>query len=214
LFLLDRPLGWSGSIVSSNFELEIKIDRDKEKVEVVQNMDNSGPSSELGPVAASSSQPIAATPQSDTGNVGLSNGGSTARRHLRARPSEPSTSWPVTKRARSDTNTKLRPPTEKELGTINAALSEEALIIKRNGVIRDKEAELKVVVDKHDDAVREKFHLERFISIFEGYDPKVCLDSREAMVRADRRRVSRQITPQSFLRYVTLTSDRRRLLIV
>ena len=45
---------------------------------------------------------------------------------------------------------------------------------KRDGVVREKEAEVKRVVDGHDDAVREKFHLERFISIFEGWDPKVC----------------------------------------
>ena len=146
-----------------------------EKVEVVQNMDNSGPSSELGPVAGPSSQPAPATSETGSSNGGLARSGSVARRNLRARPSEPSSiPSPITKRARSDTNTKLRPPTEKELDSITKALSEESLAAKRDGVVRDKEAEVKRVVDGHDDAVREKFHLERFISIFEGWNPKVC----------------------------------------
>jgi len=137
-------------------------------------MDNSGPSSELGPAAGPSSQPALGTSGIGSSNGGLARNGSVARRNLRARPSEPSSiPSPVTKRARSDTNTKVRPPTEKELDAINKALSEESLAAKRDGVVRDKEAEVKRVVDRHDDAVREKFHLERFISIFEGWNPKV-----------------------------------------
>jgi helicase SWR1 len=137
-------------------------------------MDNSGPSSELGPVAGPSSQPVISDPTNLQANAGLSRNGSVARRNLRARPSEPSSiPSPISKRARSDTNTKLRPPTERELDSITKALSEESLAAKRDGVVREKEAEVKRVVDGHDDAVREKFHLERFISIFEGWNPKV-----------------------------------------
>ena len=146
-----------------------------EKVEVVQNMDNSGPSPELGLVAGLSSQPASDVPVDPKASTGLSSNGSVARRNLRARPSEPSSvTSPSSKRARADTNTKLRPPTEKELDSITKALSEESLAVKRDGIVREKEAEVKRVVDGHDDAVREKFHLERFISIFEGWDPKVC----------------------------------------
>jgi helicase SWR1 len=138
-------------------------------------MDNSGPSSELGPVAGPSFQPVPTTSEIGSSNGRLARNGSVVRRNLRARPSEPSAiPSPITKRARSDTNTKLRPPTDKELDSINKALSEESLSAKRDGVIREKEAEVKRVVDGHDDAVREKFHLERFISIFEGWNPKVC----------------------------------------
>lgn len=139
-------------------------------------MDNSGPSSDLGQVAGPSSQPATAGLDGSSSSSGLSRSGSVARRNLRARPSEPSSiPSPISKRARSDTNTKLRPPTEKELDVVNKALSEEAILAKRDVVVKDKEAEVKRVVDGHDDAVREKFHLERFISIFEGWDPKVCL---------------------------------------
>ena len=138
-------------------------------------MDNSGPSSDLGPVAGPSSQPAPASSEIGSSNGGLARNGSVARRNLRARPSEPSAiPSPIIKRARSDTNTKLRPPTERELDSITKALSEESLAAKRDGVVREKEAEVKRVVDGHDDAVREKFHLERFISIFEGWNPKVC----------------------------------------
>ena len=146
-----------------------------EKVEVVQNMDNSGPSSDLGPVAGPSSQPPPDVPMDPKASAGPSRNGSVARRNLRTRPSEPSSvPSPIPKRARADTITKLRPPTEKELDSITKALSEESLAVKRDGIVREKEAEVKRVVDGHDDAVREKFHLERFISIFEGWDPKVC----------------------------------------
>jgi helicase SWR1 len=145
-------------------------------------MDNSGPSSELGPVAGPSSQPALNDPANAQVTAGLSRNGSVARRNLRARPSEPSSvPSPISKRARSDTNTKLRPPTERELDSITKALSEESLAAKRDGVVREKEAEVKRVVDGHDDAVREKFHLERFISIFEGWNPKVCASHGEAV---------------------------------
>jgi helicase SWR1 len=138
-------------------------------------MDNSGPSSDPGPVAGPSSQSVPATSEIGSSNGGLARNGSVARRNLRARPSEPSAiPSPITKRARSDTNTKVRPPTERELDNITKALSEDSLAAKRDGVVRDKEVEVKRVVDMHDDAVREKFHLERFISIFEGWNPKVC----------------------------------------
>lgn len=138
-------------------------------------MDNSGPSSDLGPVAGPSSQAGPATSQPISGNGQLSRNGSVARRQLRARPSDTTAPSPVSKRARSDTNGQLRPPTEKELAYINSSISEEGLAARRDGVIKGKEAELKQVVDRHDTAVREKFHLERFTSIFEGWDPEVCL---------------------------------------
>jgi helicase SWR1 len=67
----------------------------------------------------------------------------------------------------------LRAPTERELDYVTSKLSEEAIVARRESVIREKDVELKSVVDGHDDAVREKFHLERFISIFEGWDPAV-----------------------------------------
>jgi hypothetical protein len=33
------------------------------------------------------------------------------------------------------------------------------------------------VVEGHDAAVREKFHLERFVTLLEGWDPEVSLGS-------------------------------------
>jgi len=137
-------------------------------------MDNYGPSSDFDSVAGPSSPAAPTTSQPVSGNAELSRSGSVARRQLRARPSEASTSSPASKKARSDINGQLRPPTEKELDFINASLSEEGIATRRDEVIKDKEAELKHVADEHDTAVREKFHLERFISIFEGWDPKVC----------------------------------------
>ena len=36
---------------------------------------------------------------------------------------------------------------------------------------------MKGVVEGHDAAVREKFHLERFVTLLEGWDPEVSLGS-------------------------------------
>ena len=39
-------------------------------------------------------------------------------------------------------------------------------------MIRDLETRVRAVVEKHDMAVREKFHLERYVSILEGWNPE------------------------------------------
>lgn len=97
-----------------------------------------------------------------------------ARRQLRARPSDPSPAHNSHgKRRKSDVGTALRQPTDKELEYIHSRLGPDHVISRREWVIKEKEGELKDVVDKHDTSVREKFHLERYISIFEGWNPKV-----------------------------------------
>jgi hypothetical protein len=144
-------------------------------VEVVQKMDI-----DPGPSQAGPSSSLTDIPTSD-GSSRIPSSSSNyapqpARRQLRARASEatPSTTAsPVTKRGRSDTSAHLRLPTDKELEYIRSKLSEESILSGRDGVIKGKEAELRNVVDSHDNAVREKFHLERYISIFEGWDPVV-----------------------------------------
>lgn len=94
-----------------------------------------------------------------------------AHRQLRGRPSDPG---PSTK-ASSLSSTPLRRPTEKELEQIHKRLGPDSVLERRDEVIKRKEEELKSVIDGHDDAVRERFHLERFVSILEGYDPVVSL---------------------------------------
>ena len=97
-----------------------------------------------------------------------------ARRQLRTRPSDPvSAPSPHGKRRKSEVSTSLRRATESELEYIHSKLGHEHLSSRRDVVVKDKEAELRDVVDKHDTAVKEKFHLERYISIFEGWNPKV-----------------------------------------
>lgn len=97
-----------------------------------------------------------------------------ARRQLRARPSEPiPTSSPASRPRRSESNAALRRGSEHELEYIRTKLGPENIASRRDVVVRAKEAELKEVVDQHDTAVKEKFHLERYISIFEGWEPKV-----------------------------------------
>lgn len=97
-----------------------------------------------------------------------------ARRQLRARPSDPApTTSPKTKRSRPESSTTLRKGTDHEINYIRSKLAPEHVHSRRNVVIKEKEAELKHVIDQHDTAVREKFHLERYISIFEGWNPKV-----------------------------------------
>lgn len=99
-----------------------------------------------------------------------------ARRQLRARPSDPIPAPSShNKRRKSDVGTALRQPTDRELEFIHSRLAPEHVISRREIVVKEKEGELKDVVDKHDTSVREKFHLERYISIFEGWNPKVSL---------------------------------------
>lgn len=50
-------------------------------------------------------------------------------------------------------------------------LGPEGISSRRGEILREREAELRTVVDDHDMAVKEKFHLERYISILEGWDP-------------------------------------------
>lgn len=64
---------------------------------------------------------------------------------------------------------------EKELEDIHRRLGAENVQSRRDELLKQKETELKTVVDEHDDAVREKFHLERFVSILEGWDPVVSV---------------------------------------
>jgi len=133
---------------------------------------------DAGAEAGSSSQPAQPGPIPPKTNGVVSKSAPAPRRQLRARPSDlsaPSYS-PATKKARSDKDTIPRQPTERELEYIHRQVSEDALANKRDAVVREKETELKAVVDRHDDAVREKFHLERFISIVTGWDPKVTSD--------------------------------------
>jgi helicase SWR1 len=128
------------------------------------------------PGPSSSSDLTEPPPSVQHGSASLVNGSSKPRRLLRARPSESSlltTASPGSKRGRSATSAQLRPATDKELEYIRSKLSEESILANRDGVIKGKEAELRGVVDRHDDAVREKFHLERYISIFEGWNPSV-----------------------------------------
>lgn len=97
-----------------------------------------------------------------------------ARRQLRARPSDPAPApSPHGKRRQSDVNAALRQATDREIEHIQSRLAPEYLDSRREIVVKEKEGELKLVVDKHDTDVREKFHLERYTSIFEGWNPKV-----------------------------------------
>lgn len=50
-------------------------------------------------------------------------------------------------------------------------LGPEGTAERREELIHQREGELRVVVDDHDMAVKEKFHLERYVSILEGWDP-------------------------------------------
>nr|XP_031862415.1 uncharacterized protein CI109_001912 [Kwoniella shandongensis]KAA5529487.1 hypothetical protein CI109_001912 [Kwoniella shandongensis] len=65
----------------------------------------------------------------------------------------------------------IRPPTQRELDNIHRRLGDESVRAKRDEVLQGKEKELKHVVDGHDDAVRERFHLERYVTILDGWDP-------------------------------------------
>ncbi|KIJ66026.1 hypothetical protein HYDPIDRAFT_87154, partial [Hydnomerulius pinastri MD-312] len=51
--------------------------------------------------------------------------------------------------------------------------SEEDVAAERTALLAEKQAELDGVLDRHDDMVREVFHLEKFVTLL-GYDPRVA----------------------------------------
>lgn len=59
-----------------------------------------------------------------------------------------------------------------EMERIMTKLSPAGTAARRDELVRDREAELRVVMEQHDMAVKEKFHLERYVSILEGWDPE------------------------------------------
>lgn len=85
---------------------------------------------------------------------------STAALHARRGPRE------------SASNRKKRHITEHEMERIRHKLGPEGTHARRDELMREREAELRVVMDAHDMAVKEKFHLERYVSILEGWDPE------------------------------------------
>ena len=96
----------------------------------------------------------------------------TSTRTLRTRPSDLNL-----KDGFHHSPTTERGPTQQELDDIATRMSKENVQHRRDELLKAKELDLKGVVEEHDDAVREKFHLERFISLLEGWDPEVCCSS-------------------------------------
>lgn len=85
-------------------------------------------------------------------------------RSLRARPSD-------TRAQPSRTTSSTRTVSKDEMDKVLFKLGPEGTAERREELIHQREGELRVVVDDHDMAVKEKFHLERYVSILEGWDP-------------------------------------------
>ena len=98
------------------------------------------------------------------------------QRTLRARPSDPP---PPSLPGSSPTATKakIRSASQNELASIQKRLGPEGVQLRREELLKENERKLKSVVDGHDAAVREKFHLEKFVSLLEGWDPEVSCGS-------------------------------------
>ncbi|WRT66592.1 uncharacterized protein IL334_003551 [Kwoniella shivajii] len=101
----------------------------------------------------------------------------TARsRSLRVRPSDPGPPVqnvsPIALALKLPVPSAFREPTPKELNSISRRLGEDTIRAKREELVAEKEQKLKQVIDSHDDAIREKFHLERFVTMITGWDPK------------------------------------------
>jgi helicase SWR1 len=89
----------------------------------------------------------------------------------------PSTAAPASRSRRgpresAPANRKKRHITDHEMERIRFKLGPEGALSRREELVREREAELRVVMDAHDMAVKEKFHLERYVSILEGWDPE------------------------------------------
>lgn len=117
-----------------------------------------GPSqvpSDAPPVVAGSSEPASTVSSSPKNRV------TPANRPLRTRTSLPA----------PPTRSSAAPP--KDLDKIKEKLTPSAISLRKDELVKEKEESLRELVDGHDTAVREKFHLERYISLLEGYDPVV-----------------------------------------
>ncbi|WWC89087.1 uncharacterized protein L201_004005 [Kwoniella dendrophila CBS 6074] len=96
---------------------------------------------------------------------------------LRSRPSDPGPSiqpLPSPKIPTPAPNAGYRQPTPREFDQISRRLGEENIRAKKEELLLEKEKQLKKVIDSHDDAIREQFHLERFITMITGWDPKAA----------------------------------------
>lgn len=100
-------------------------------------------------------------------------GSKASQRSLRARPSETAAASPTASTSNAAICTPLRAPTQKELDNIRRRLGDETVIARKEELLREKEGYLREVVDRHDTAIREKFHLERFVTLITGWDPDV-----------------------------------------
>ena len=61
----------------------------------------------------------------------------------------------------------------KDLDKIKERYGPSGIARRREELVKEKEEALRQVVDDHDTFVREKFHLERYTSLLEGWDPVV-----------------------------------------
>ncbi|WWD03258.1 hypothetical protein V865_001309 [Kwoniella europaea PYCC6329] len=97
-------------------------------------------------------------------------------RALRARPSDPGPSSLLapTPKTPITTPVSVRAPTPKEFNQISRRLGDENIREKRDELLVEKEKQLKRVLDSHDDAIREQFHLERFVTMITGWDPQAA----------------------------------------
>ncbi|WWC69976.1 uncharacterized protein I206_103920 [Kwoniella pini CBS 10737] len=104
-------------------------------------------------------------------------------RSLRSRPSDagpstlPAPSPKVAKRRSPSISASAqgyRAPTPKEINQITRRLGDENVRLKREELLLQKEQQLKEVLEGHDDAIREQFHLERFVTMITGWDPKAA----------------------------------------
>ena len=114
------------------------------------------PTAQVEPVAES---------QADEPAVEASHATPTTGRSLRIRLSAPGPT------ASPKASVKGGPP--KYLEVVKQKIGPEGVKARREEVVQEKEATLRDLVDGHDSAVREKFHLERYISLLEGWDPEV-----------------------------------------
>ena len=97
--------------------------------------------------------------------------GSSSSRALRTRLCNTAPISRTSKTPKSSPST--RGPSEKEMDNIRRRLGPEGVASRRAELLKAKDEELRGVIDDHDEAVREKFHLERFVSLLENYDPQV-----------------------------------------
>ena len=157
------------SEISANGRLVVAIDMDINPGAPVPSMSDAGDAVSTGTDTTGGATTGPSSPSAASGTAAVvDRGAALARvRSLRARPSAGGAA-PAAMAASG-----VRKPSDADLELIKRRLGPVGVAERRDELVHEKEAAVKGVVDEHDTALRELFHLERFVTMITGWNPVV-----------------------------------------